>query len=200
MCLLLIKHLAFSIIYLKVVNFDFLLFDGKLKRGIVYKKMAMRAGDDERIANYEWPNNAFNLLNISRVLCFGILGSFLFNVNNKETRTTSIDIVLMFLSSRLSMLSLNLIRLLPIGTFDCRERYLYIGTFKNVFFCIKLWENNKRLPVVGFVLRKLFKLKANREDSWDYVMIWGSAISRISFMRYVVAGILRRLWKRRVGY
>ena len=133
-CLLLIKHLAFSIIYLKVVNFDFLLFDGKLKRGIVYKKMAMRAGDDERIANYEWPNNAFNLLNISRVLCFGILGSFLFNVNNKETRTTSIDIVLMFLSSRLSMLSLNLIRLLPIGTFDCRERYLYIGTFKNVFF------------------------------------------------------------------
>ena len=30
--------------------------NNKTKCGIIYKKIAMWAGDDERMINYEWPN------------------------------------------------------------------------------------------------------------------------------------------------
>ena len=30
----------------------------QIKCGIIYEKIAMRVGDDERMINYEWPNIA----------------------------------------------------------------------------------------------------------------------------------------------
>ena len=38
-------------------NFDscYLVANNQLKCGIIYKKVAMRVGDDERITDYEWP-------------------------------------------------------------------------------------------------------------------------------------------------
>ena len=35
--------------------FCYLIANNQLKCGIIYKEIAIRAGDDERITNYEWP-------------------------------------------------------------------------------------------------------------------------------------------------
>ena len=33
--------------------------NNQTKCGIIYKEIAMGAGDDERMINYEWPNNRY---------------------------------------------------------------------------------------------------------------------------------------------
>ena len=52
-----INLLLFLFKKIKNSDFDFcyLMENNQLKCGIVYKKIAMRESDDERMINYEWP-------------------------------------------------------------------------------------------------------------------------------------------------
>ena len=42
-----------------------------MKCGIIYKKIAMRTGDDERRINYEWPNKNGLLLQLVAMNMYG---------------------------------------------------------------------------------------------------------------------------------
>ena len=50
-------ELSFWFLFFFNCNFDFLsmITNNQIKCGIIYEKIAMRVGDDERMINYEWP-------------------------------------------------------------------------------------------------------------------------------------------------
>ena len=50
-------ELSFWFLFFFNFNFDFLsmITNNQIKCGIIYEKIAMRVGDDERMINYEWP-------------------------------------------------------------------------------------------------------------------------------------------------
>ena len=56
--------LSFSYFFLLIAILIFLsvMTYNQTKCGIIYEKIAMRAGDDERMINYEWPNNCWIFL------------------------------------------------------------------------------------------------------------------------------------------